>query len=116
MPTVIWVLIPIVMTALQTSVPRTVVNITKNIAPFGTGEWLVENLRFPTYPNLRYAGVNDDEKPVAGAFYTQFAFEYVSPSRGLHGQGTVGQALVSVTHHVFYVLDSFCLLYTSRCV
>lgn len=82
------------------------VNITKNIAPFGTGEWLVENLRFPTYPNLRYAGVNDDEKPVAGALYTQFAFEYVSPRRGLHGQGTVGQALVSVTHHVFYVLDS----------
>lgn len=82
------------------------VDITKNIAPFGTGEWLVENLRFPTYPNLRYAGVNDDEKPVAGALYTQFAFEYVSPRRGLHGQGTVGQALVSVTHHVFYVLDS----------
>ena len=82
------------------------VNITKNIAPFGTGEWLVENLRFPTYPNLRYAGVNDDEKPVAGALYTQFAFEYVSPRRGLHDQGTVGQALVSVTHHVFYVLDS----------
>lgn len=81
------------------------VNITKNIAPFGTGEWLVENLRFPTYPNLRYAGVNDDEKPVAGALYTQFAFEYVSPRRGLHGQGTVGQALVSVTHHVFYVLN-----------
>lgn len=82
------------------------VNITKNIAPFGTGEWLVENLRFPTYPNLRYAGVNDDEKPINGALYTQFAFEYVSPRRGLHGQGTVGQALVSVTHHVFYVLDS----------
>jgi hypothetical protein len=82
------------------------INITKNIAPFGTGEWLVENLRFPTYPNLRYAGVNDDEKPVAGALYTQFAFEYVSPRKGLHGQGTVGQDLVSVTHHVFYVLDS----------
>lgn len=80
-------------------------DITKNIAPFGTGEWLVENLRFPTYPNLRYAGVNDDEKPVASALYTQFAFEYVSPRRGLHGQGTVGQALVSVTHHVFYVLN-----------
>lgn len=82
------------------------IEITENIAPFGTGEWLVENLRFPTYPNLRYAGVNDDEKPINGALYTQFAFEYVSPRRGLHGQGTVGQALVSVTHHVFYVLDS----------
>lgn len=33
------------------------VNITKNVAPFATGEWLTENLRFPTYPNLRYASV-----------------------------------------------------------
>lgn len=87
----------------DTSVP---VTITKNIAPFATGEWLVENLRFPTYPNLRYASVNDDEKPIPGAVYVQYAFEYVSPRRGLTGQGTVGQALTSVTHHVFYVLDS----------
>ena len=33
-------------------------------------------------------------------------FQQRSRRRGLHGQGTVGQALVSVTHHVFYVLDS----------
>lgn len=82
------------------------VTITKNVAPFATGEWLVENLRFPTYPNLRYASVNDDEKPIPGATYVQYAFEYVSPRRGLTGQGTVGQMLTSVTHHVFYVLDS----------
>lgn len=80
--------------------------ITKNVAPFATGEWLTENLRFPTYPNLRYASVNEDERPIPGATYVQYAFEYVSPRRGLTGQGTVGQSLTSVTHHVFYVLDS----------
>lgn len=82
------------------------VTITKNVAPFATGEWLTENLRFPTYPNLRYASANEDERPIPGATYVQYAFEYVSPRRGLTGQGTVGQALSSVTHHVFYVLDS----------
>lgn len=82
------------------------VAITKNVAPFATGEWLTENLRFPTYPNLRYASANEDERPIPGATYVQYAFEYVSPRRGLTGQGTVGQALSSVTHHVFYVLDS----------
>lgn len=80
--------------------------ITKNVAPFATGEWLTENLRFPTYPNLRYASANEDERPIAGANYVQYAFEYVSPRKGLTGQGTVGQSLSSVTHHVFYVLDS----------
>lgn len=80
--------------------------ITKNVAPFATGEWLTENLRFPTYPNLRYASANEDERPIPGATYVQYAFEYVSPRRGLTGQGTVGQSLTSVTHHVFYVLDS----------
>lgn len=80
--------------------------ITKNVVPFATGEWLTENLRFPTYPNLRYASANEDERPIPGATYVQYAFEYVSPRRGLTGQGTVGQSLTSVTHHVFYVLDS----------
>lgn len=80
--------------------------ITKNVAPFATGEWLTENLRFPTYPNLRYASANEDERPIPGATYVQYAFEYVSPRRGLTGQGSVGQMLSSVTHHVFYVLDS----------
>lgn len=82
------------------------VTITKNVAPFATGEWLTENLRFPTYPNLRYASANGDERPIPGAIYVQYAFEYVSPRRGLTGQGSVGQMLSSVTHHVFYVLDS----------
>jgi hypothetical protein len=79
----------------------------KNVAPFATGEWLVENLRFPTYPNLRYAAVNSDETPIAGALYHQYTFGYCIERRGLTGQGAVGQMLSSVTHHVFYVLDAY---------
>lgn len=71
----------------------------------GTGEWLTENLRFPTNANRNYVAVHADETPVLGANYVQYAFEYVQPNRGLHGQGTVGQEMTSVTHHVFYVRE-----------
>lgn len=87
-----------------TVVAEGLVTIEKNKTPFATGEWIQENLRFPTYPNLRYASPNSDELPVPGALYTQFTFGYCSPRRGLTGQGTVGQMLASVTHHVFYVI------------
>lgn len=69
----------------------------------GSGKWILENLRFPTNANLRYAAPNGDEMPIEGAKYVQYAFEYSAPNRGLHGQGTVGQEMTSVTHHVFYV-------------
>lgn len=69
----------------------------------GTGKWILENLRYPTNANLRYASPNADEMPIADAEYVQYAFEYAAPNRGLHGQGTVGQEMTSVTHHVFYV-------------
>lgn len=70
---------------------------------FATGEWLKENLRFPTHLNLRYDNVAGDDAPIDGAVYTQYTFQYESERKGLHGQGTVGQKLVSVTTHVFYV-------------
>jgi len=72
----------------------------------GTAAWLQENLRFPSYPNLRYAALNEEEYPVNGGLYTQFSFLYCMPRKGLHGQGTVGQALKSITTHTFYVLSS----------
>lgn len=76
---------------------------TKNVVPVGTGEWVLENLRYPTSVNLSYAGPNADETVDPKAEYTQYAFEYAVPKRGFHGQGAVGQAVTSVTHHVFYV-------------
>ena len=73
--------------------------------PFATGEWLIKNLRFPSYPNLRYEAVNADERPIPGKLYKQITFDYCVPRRGYTGQGAVGQMINSVTHHVFYVLD-----------
>lgn len=82
----------------------------KNLTPskervreFATGAWLRENLRFPTHLNLRYDSVAGDDAPIDGATYTQYSFQYESERKGLHGQGTVGQKLTSVTTHTFYV-------------
>lgn len=80
------------------------VKITHNREPFATGEWIQENLRFPSYPNVRYAGLYADERPVPGALYNMYAFKYVVPEIGHGGLSFVGQAITSDTTHVFYVL------------
>lgn len=74
--------------------------------PFGTGQWLIENLRFPSYPNIRYAAVGSDNYPIAGADYTMFSFAYESPRPGLGGVSGVGQYMVAVTRHIYYVHSS----------
>lgn len=79
--------------------------VTPNELPVGTGEWLIENLRFPTGANTGYYASNAEEAPVKGAKYDQYTFGYAVPRRGLGGQGTVGQALVSYTTHTFYALQ-----------
>lgn len=81
-------------------------SITKNEVEFATGTWLQENLRFPSYPNLRYKALNSEEYPIPSALYHQYTFQYCSPRRGLGGLSTVGQQLTSVTTHTFYVLES----------
>ena len=73
--------------------------------PVNTGDLLIENLRFPSYPNLRYAAEHEEERPTNGALYHLFVFEYESPRVGLHGQSAVGQQITSVTTHAFYVKD-----------
>lgn len=80
--------------------------VTANVVPVGTGEWILENLRFPTHVNTYVGAPNADEMPIANGKYVQYAFEYCVPKRGFHGQGAVGEPMASVTHHVFYVLDS----------
>ena len=72
----------------------------KNVEPFATKEWIIENLRFPTYPNIRYASAST--MPTAD-LYTEFAFTYRVPRVGLGGLSGVGQALDAVTRHIFYV-------------
>ena len=79
--------------------------INKGVRPVNTGELLTENLRFPSYPNLRYAAEHEEERPTEGALYHLFVFDYESSRVGLHGQGAVGQQITSVTTHAFYVKD-----------
>lgn len=78
--------------------------ITKNVEPFATGEWMIENLRFPTALNTGYYSAND-EMPVRNGKYVQFSFDYVTP-RNFGGLSVASQDTTSRTHHVFYVLEA----------
>lgn len=78
----------------------------EGVEPFATGEWLVENLRFPTYPNIRYYAVGGADRPTPGVTYVQFSFAYESPRPQLGGLSGVGQAMTAVTRHVYYVPKS----------
>lgn len=77
--------------------------VTETVAPFATADWLIENLRFPSYPNVRYAAKNSDEYPVAGRVYDQVSFQYAVERPGLGGLSAVGQKIESVTTHVLYI-------------
>lgn len=79
------------------------VTTTETVAPFATADWLIENLRFPSYPNVRYAAKNSDEYPVAGQVYDQVSFQYAVERPGLGGLSAVGQKVESVTTHVLYI-------------
>ena len=70
---------------------------------FATAKWLVENLRFPSYPNLRYNHLYADESPVAGTVYDQYSFQYGVKHYIDGGLSGVGQNVDSITTHVFYV-------------
>ena len=79
------------------------ISYTSTTVPFGTGEKLVENYRFPTYGNVRYAALNADETPVPGAVYTMYSFSYDSPRPGFGGLSGVGQKVDAVTRHIYWV-------------
>lgn len=80
--------------------------IVHNVEEFATAKWLVENLRFPSYPNIRYNHLYADESPVAGTLYNQYAFQYIVKHSVPGGLSSVGQAVDSITTHVFYVPQS----------
>jgi hypothetical protein len=71
-----------------------------NVEPFATKEWIIENLRFPTYPNIRYASAST--MPTAD-LYTEFSFDYTVVREGLGGLSGVGQGLTATTRHIVYV-------------
>ena len=79
------------------------VAITKGKTEFATAKWIVENLRFPSHPNLRYAPLYADEAPVAGTVYTEYSFEYKVKRSVPGGLSAVGQVADSIVRIVFYV-------------
>lgn len=85
------------------AVPDNAVVVTASVMPKLTGDWMVENLRFPTAGNRRYAALNADETPIPGATYYQLVFDYVSERSVPGGLSGVGQVVKSVTKHIFYV-------------
>lgn len=77
--------------------------ITHGKSEFGTAKWIVENLRFPSRPNLRYTPLYADEAPVAGTVYTEYSFEYRVKRSVPGGLSAVGQVADSIVRIVFYV-------------
>ena len=71
--------------------------------PFATAAWITENLRFPSYPNVRYASPNSDEIPTPGAIYVMYSFAYDVVRKGLGGLSVVGQKTESITRHIYYI-------------
>lgn len=79
------------------------VSVENGYEPFATAAWITENLRFPSYPNVRYASPNSDEIPTPGAIYNMYSFAYDVVRKGLGGLSVVGQKTESVTRHIYYV-------------
>ena len=79
------------------------VAITKGKTEFATAKWIVENLRFPSHPNRRYAPLYADEAPIAGTVYTEYSFEYRVKRSVPGGLSAVGQVADSIVRIVFYV-------------
>lgn len=77
--------------------------ITKAVPEFGTAKWIVENLRFPSHPNLRFTPLYADEAPVAGTTYNQYAFQYKVEKSVPGGLSAVGQVVDSIVTIVLYV-------------
>lgn len=94
--------------AVEAVVAKTGVTITHCVPEFGTAKWIVENLRLPSRPNLRYTPLYADEAPVAGKKYNQYSFQYCVKHSVPGGLAAVGQVVDSITTHVFYVEDSLC--------
>ena len=76
-----------------------------NVVGFGTYEYLLHNLRLPTYANIRFTSPAAVEMPVLGGEYAQYSFEYVVPRR-IGGVSVAGQVNYSSTGHTFFVLAS----------
>jgi len=78
---------------------------TAGLEGFGTSWFLTKNIKLPTVENMRFMGEHQDELPIANSLYDQYSI-FLESARNITGQGAVGQAMVSKTVHVIYVLSS----------
>lgn len=92
--------------ALVTAAPGGWFKYTANNVEFGTYDYIIHNLRLPTYENFRFTSPARVEMPMIGREYHQFSFAYCVPRQGLGGLSAVGQTVHSTTLHTFYVEDS----------
>lgn len=92
--------------ALVTASPGGWFSYTANNVEFGTYDYIIHNLRLPTYENFRFTSPARVEMPMIGREYHQFSFAYCVPRQGLGGLSAVGQTVHSTTLHTFYVEDS----------
>lgn len=76
--------------------------IVKSKEGFGTYWMILKDLRLPTLEARRFAALNEEELPVAGAKYNQYTIYYCK-ERGIMGGDAVGEVTKSMTTHVFYV-------------
>lgn len=72
----------------------------------GTGNYyqLIQNVRYPSRENLRFASPNAEEMPIAGVCYDEYSFDYIvdreNPAGGL---SAVGQKITSKVHVNIFV-------------
>lgn len=71
---------------------------------FGTYKHLIHNIVLPTYENMKYGNAVANS-PKLGSKYDQYVITK-RVKRDPYGTGAVGQELVSVTQHVFWVESS----------
>lgn len=81
------------------------ITVTENVPEFGTYNYLIQNLRLPTYENLRFTSPAAVEMPAYNTNYIQYSFIYTVP-RHIGGTSVVGEVNHSTTTHTFYVAES----------
>ena len=68
---------------------------------FGDDDWMQRRIMTQTAENVRYFGINKEERPVIGGNYTEFVLNYKVEKD--HADGVDNGVNYSVTRHVFYV-------------
>lgn len=75
------------------------------VSGFGTYDFILRNLRVPTYESLRFYAIDRISRPITSNTYTQYTIVLES-KRSISGDQLVGEDVVSNTRHIYYVDNS----------